>query len=118
MTRDMVYLVRTLIVLAVTIAVWWSWHQVKDFITAPVATERDVAQASNTGFQKAAAAQNAGIDGLKKAAEARKAKSAEAVKAAGEPQFKDAERIHNAPPEGATDYERMVNRIDRELGLH
>lgn len=117
MTREVLYLVRTVIVLAVLAALWWSWSEIKSFITAPVATERDVAQAANTGFKKAADAQNAGVTGLQQASAERKARSAAAVKAAGEPQLKEAARIESAPPEGGSDYDRMVNRIDRELGL-
>jgi hypothetical protein len=62
-------------------------------------------------------AQTAGVEGLQAAGKARKARSAEAVKNAGKKEFARAKEIAAAPAVGATDYERMVNRIDRELGL-
>jgi hypothetical protein len=119
--KEMILLVRAIALLVLLLILFFGGRAlvngVLDFIQAPVVAERDSAIGSNSAFQKGAEATNTAIDGLQGAAREKKAKSEAAVKSAGEPNYNRAQGILRAPAVGETDYERAVNRIDRELGL-
>lgn len=114
-------LVRALVWLAIGLAIFFGGRALLtgtiDFIQAPVAEQRDAARGNLAASKAATDAQNKGVDGLAAAGKARAAKSEAAVKSAGESSYARAKAIQDAPAVGATDYERMVNRIDTELGL-
>jgi hypothetical protein len=93
----------------------WFGRGLLGFVQAPA--QLDAALGNNAALAAGVTAQNAGTQARKADAEKRKAKSREAVKAAGKDNFDNAARAAAAPAEGASDYERAMNRIDRELGL-
>ena len=106
---------RGVLVVACVLTLWWAGDRLVGLIQAPARLE--AAQGNNAAFKAATEHQNANIDALQRDAAARKKRSEDAVNRAGGVQFKRAEEIQAAPAVGETDYERAVNRIDRELGL-
>jgi hypothetical protein len=110
-------LARLLGAVVVIALLWFFGDRLVAMVRAPAEAQRDAALGSNAALKAGSEAQNAGVKGLQKAAADRQAKSKAAVEAAGKPHAARAEAIVNAPPVGATDYERAMNRIDRELGL-
>ena len=119
--KEMILLVRAAAFLALAAALFFGGRAlvngVLDFIQAPVVAERDAALGSNAALAKGVEAQNEGVKGLQEASKARKAASKAAVAKAGEGNLNRAGGILAAPAVGESDYERAVNRIDRELGL-
>lgn len=91
--------------------------KVIDFVQAPVQAELDASRGNQAAGKAASDHQTSAVDGLAKAGDEKKAASKAAVNAAGGVQFKRAAEIQQAPAVGVTDYERAVNRIDRELSL-
>jgi len=82
-----------------------------------VQAELDAARGNNAALGAGVTAQNKGIEATQADGRARKDRSRAAVARAGEENFNRAQGIRAAPAVGETDYERAVNRIDRELGL-
>lgn len=117
MTDSAAALLRLLAIVAAIAALIWFERDIVKTIRAPVQAELSAARGNNAALKSGAEAQNRGVDGLKTASDQRKATSAAAVAAAGKPQQQRAGEILAAQPVGASDYERAMNRIDRELGL-
>lgn len=115
MSDSLAALLRLLAVVAAIAALWFFGRETVHAIQAPA--ELKAARANNMALKSEVDAQNKAVDALAMAAAARKEKSAAAVNAAGGVQFKRADEIRAAPAQGESDYERAMNRIDRELGL-
>ncbi len=116
-----IQLVRALVVLAALAALFFGGRALVNglvgIVQAPVQVELDATRGNLDASKAANDAQSAAARGRAAEGKRRQKVSEEAVGKAGAENFKRAEAIQAAPAVGETDYERMVNRIDRELGL-
>jgi hypothetical protein len=108
---------RVLLGVGVVLAVMFGLGKFERLVQAPVQAQLEASRGNQAAAKASVGKQNAAVDELRAKGEASQAKSAAAVKTAGEPSYEHARAIAAAPAEGATDYERAMNRIDRELGL-
>ena len=108
---------RAALVLAVIAVLWFGGSTIVDAVRAPVEAELNASRGNQAAAKSGIEAQNQGVRALVEDGKQRQARSAAAVEKAGRDGRVREERVRNAPPAGATDYERAVNRIDRELGL-
>lgn len=114
--KEVLYIVRAVIVVAVCLSLWWAWWRIEEAIRGPVIAQRDAAIGANHGMKQGAEANNRAIEALHKGGEVRKAKSAAAVKAAGKEDFRHAKEIAAKPAAGETPLARAANRINAEFG--
>lgn len=117
MTESAAALLRLFAVLAAIAAFWFFGDRAIAFVQAPVKTQLDAARGNNKALKSGVDAQNKGVDAMKASSDEKVAASRAAVKAAGALQFARAAAIEQAPVAGESDYERAMNRIDRELNL-
>jgi hypothetical protein len=114
---QVVWAIRAIAGLIVLVLVLSFFHGAFDLITAPFKAELDASRGNQAAGKASVDHQNTAVDGMKAAAEAKQAESKKAVESAGKPNYARAKEISAAPPQGTTDYERAMNRIDRELHL-
>lgn len=117
MSESAAALLRLLLILAILAAIAIFARGGLDLIRAPVQAQLTAVIGDNHALKASADAQTAGVKGLKTDSDARTAKSKVAIAAAGKQEERRATEILEAPPIGDSDYERAINRIDRELGL-
>ena len=104
--------VAVLVVLAI---LYYFGGGVLNMIQAPA--KLDSALGDNAALKAGAEKQGEGIKAAAAEGKARQATSEKAVAAAGAGPANRANQILKAPAVGETDYERAMNRIDRELQL-
>lgn len=105
------------LVVALIVAVLFGLGKCESMVEAPLKAELAASRGNQAAGKAAVDAQNKGVDAMVTDSKDRKAKSEAAVKTAGEQNYQRAAEIRAAAPDGESDYDRAVNRINRELGL-